>query len=51
MRSPDEGGALGLETFGSGSRAGSSTTSSFFGGGGADVSLAGGSLGSDAEGW
>lgn len=50
MRSPDEGAALGLETFGSGSRAGSSTTS-FFGGGGADVSLAGGALGSDAEAW
>ena len=50
MRSPDEGGALGLETFGSGSRAGSSTTS-FFGGGGADVSLAVAAPGSDAEGW
>jgi hypothetical protein len=50
MRSPDEGGALGLEAFGSGSRAGSSTAS-FFGGGGADISLAGGSLDSDAEGW
>lgn len=50
MRSPDEGGALGLETFASGSRAGSSTTS-FFGGDGEDVSLAGGALGSDADGW
>jgi len=47
MRSPDE--TLGFETFGSGSRAGSSATS-FFGGDGADVSLAGGALGSDADG-
>ena len=50
MRSPDEGGALGLETFGSGSRPGSSTSSSFFGVGGADISVAGAALGSDAEG-
>ena len=50
VRSPDEGGALGLETFGSGSRPGSSTSSSFFGVGGADISLAGAALGSDAEG-
>jgi len=38
-----------LETFASGSRADSSATS-FFGGDGTDVSLAGGALGSDAEG-
>jgi len=37
-----------LETFASGSRAGSFATS--FGGDGSDVSLAGGALGSDDEG-